>query len=140
MQKLILAIVVASLMASVTALAQTAPSTPPANQGPSAVEKEMAPRASQSVAPESITLTDEQAKGWIDKVVYDSHGKKFGEVAAFARDGSGKVTEMHADIGGFLGMGQTRVRVMPSQFKLIDDRAVLSITAEQAKALPKVES
>jgi hypothetical protein len=83
---------------------------------------------------------DFQAKGWIDKVVYDSDGKKFGEVAAFARDGSGKVTEMHADIGGFLGMGQTRVRVMPSQFKLTDDRAVLSITAEQAKALPKVES
>jgi hypothetical protein len=85
-------------------------------------------------------LTDEQAKGWIDKVVYDSDGKKFGEVAAFARDGSGKVTEMHADTGGFLGLGQTRVRVMPSQFKLIDDRAVLLITAEQAKTLPKVES
>jgi hypothetical protein len=47
---------------------------------------------------------------------------------------------MHADIGGFLGLGQTRVRVMPSQFKLIDDRAVLLITAEQAKTLPKVES
>jgi hypothetical protein len=29
---------------------------------------------------------------------------------------------------------------MPSQFKLIDDRAVLSLTAEQAKTLPKVES
>ena len=47
---------------------------------------------------------------------------------------------MHADTGGFLGLGQTRVRVMPSQFKLIDDRAVLLITAEQAKTLPKVES
>jgi hypothetical protein len=140
MQKLILAIVAASVMGSAAALAQTTPPTPPANQGPSAVEKEMAPPASPSVASQSITLTDEQAKGWIDKVVYDSNGKKFGEVAAFARDGSGKVTEMHADIGGFLGMGQTRVRVMPSQFKLIDDRAVLSITAEQAKALPKVES
>ena len=137
MQKLILAIVAASLMGSVAALAQT---TPPANQGPSAVEKEMAPPALPSVASQSITLTDEQAKGWIDKVVYDSDGKKFGAVAAFARDGSGKVTEMHADIGGFLGLGQTRVRVMPSQFKLIDDRAVLSITAEQAKTLPKVKS
>lgn len=137
MQKLILAIVAASLMGSVAALAQT---TPPTDQGPSVVEKKMAPPASPSVASESITLTDEQAKGWIDKVVYDSDGKKFGEVAAFARDGSGKVTEMHADTGGFLGLGQTRVRVMPSQFKLIDDRAVLLITAEQAKTLPKVES
>ena len=78
MQKLILAIVAASVMGSAAALAQTTPPTPPANQGPSAVEKEMAPPASPSVASQSITLTDEQAKGWIDKVVYDSNGKKFG--------------------------------------------------------------
>ncbi len=136
MQKLILAIVAASLMGSLAAVAQTTPQ----NQEPSAVEKQMAPPALPSIASQSITLTDDQARGWIDKVVYDSDGKKFGEVAAFARDGSGKVTEMHADTGGFLGLGRTRVRVMPSQFKLIDDRAVLSLTAEQAKALPKVES
>ena len=129
MQKLIPAIVAASLMGSVAAFAQTTPPTPPASQEPSAVEK----------TSELITLTDAQAKGWIDKVVYGSDGKKVGEVAAFARDDSGKVTEMHADIGGFLGMGQTRVRVMRSQFKLIDDRAVLSLTAEQAKTLPRVQ-
>ena len=98
MQKLIPAIVAASLMGSVAAFAQTTPSTPPANQGPSAVEKEKAPPASPSVTSESITLTGEQAKSWIDKVVYDSDGKKLGEVAAFARDGSSKVTEMHADM------------------------------------------
>ena len=129
MQKLIPAIVAASLMGSVAAFAQTTPPTPPTSQEPSAVEK----------TSELIALTDAQAKGWIDKVVYGSDGKKVGEVAAFARDGSGKVTEMHADIGGFLGMGQTRVRVMPSQFKLIDDRAVLSITAEQTKTLPRIQ-
>jgi hypothetical protein len=140
MQKLILAIVAACLMGSLAAVAQTTPPKPPANQEPSAVEKEMAPPALPSIASQSITLTDDQARGWIDKVVYDSDGKKFGEVAAFARDGSGKVTEMHADTGGFLGLGRKRVRVMPSQFKLIDDRAVLSLTAEQAKTLPKVES
>jgi PRC-barrel domain protein len=137
MQKLIPAIVAVTLLGSAAALAQT---TPPASQGQSAAEKQTAPPASPAVASEPITLTDAQAKNWIDKVVYDSDGKKFGEVAAFARDGSGKVTEMHADIGGFLGLGQTRVRLMPSQFKLIDDRAVLSLTAEQAKTLPKVES
>jgi hypothetical protein len=137
MQKLIPAIVAVTLLGSAAALAQT---TPPASQGQSAAEKQTAPPASPAVASEPITLTDAQAKNWIDKVVYDSDGKKFGAVAAFARDGSGKVTEMHADIGGFLGLGQTRVRLMPSQFKLIDDRAVLSLTAEQAKTLPKVES
>jgi hypothetical protein len=140
MQKLIPTIVVASLMLSAAAFAQTTPPTPPESQGPSAVEKTMTPPASRPVASEVITLTDEQAKGWIDKVVYSSDGKNVGEVAAFARDSSGKVTEMHADIGGFLGYGQTRVRVMPTQFQLINDRAVLSITAEQAKTLPKVQS
>lgn len=140
MQKLIPTIVVASLMVSSAAFAQTTPPTPPANQAPSAVEKTMTPPASGPAASQLITLTDAQAKGWIDKIVYSSDGKNVGEVVAFARDGTGKVTEMHADIGGFLGYGQTRVRVMPSQFQLIDDRAVLSITAEQAKTLPKVQT
>ncbi len=135
MQKLITAVLAASLMASTAAFAQTkAPATPEA----SAVEKKLAPTA--STASEVITLTDEQAKGWIDKAVYSSDGKNVGEVVAFARDGSGKVTEMQADIGGFLGLGQTRVRLMPSQFKLMDDRVVLSITAEETKTLPKVQS
>jgi hypothetical protein len=48
------------------------------------------------------------------------------------------VTEMHADIGGFLGLGETRVRLMPAQFKLMTDRVVLSVTADQAKSLPKI--
>ncbi|MFY9688282.1 MAG: hypothetical protein WAJ88_20995, partial [Pseudolabrys sp.] len=60
MQKLIPAVVAASLMGSVAAFAQTTPPAPPASQAPSAVEK----------TSEFITLTDEQAKGWIDKVVY----------------------------------------------------------------------
>ncbi len=137
MQKLIPALLAASLMASTAAFAQTkAPATPEA----STVEKKLAPTGSASTASEVITLTDEQAKGWIDKAVYSSEGKNVGEVVAFARDGSGKVTEMHADIGGFLGLGQTRVRLMPSQFKLMDDRVVLSITAEETKTLPKVQS
>ena len=87
---------------------------------------------------DSLTLTEEQALGWVNKNVYSSDGKNLGEVAAFARDGSGKVTEMHADVGGFLGIGETRVRLMPSQFTLGTDRVVLSLTSEQAKTLPKV--
>lgn len=125
-------------MVSTVAFAQTTPAAPPAT-APSAVEKPMAPPASTSTAPEAVTLTEDQAKAWEDKTVYSSDGKNVGEVAAFARDASGKVTEMHADIGGFLGLGETRVRVLPSQFKLMNDRVVLSITAEQAKTLPKVQ-
>jgi hypothetical protein len=136
MQKLISAALAASLMAPTAAFAQT---TAPVSPAPSAAEQKMAPPAASATS-EVITLTDEQTKGWIDKAVYSSDGKNVGGVVAFSRDGSGKVTEMHADIGGFLGLGQTRIRLMPSQFKLMDDRVVLSITADQTKALPKIQS
>lgn len=138
MQKLMSAALAASLMASTAALAQTTSPVSPA-PAPSAAEQKMAPPAASATS-QVITLTDEQAKGWIDKAVYSSDGKNVGEVVAFSRDGSGKVTEMQADIGGFLGLGQTRIRLMPSQFKLMDDRVVLSITADQTKALPKAQS
>jgi hypothetical protein len=71
--------------------------------------------------------------------VLSSDNENLGEVAAIQRDSSGKVTELHADIGGFLGIGETRVRVMPSQFTVVDNKVQLSLTAEQAKALPKIE-
>jgi hypothetical protein len=86
----------------------------------------------------SMTLTAQEEKAWIDKPVYSSDGKKIGEVAAFARGTNNAVSEMHADIGGFLGLGETRVRLMPAQFKLQGDRVVLDVTAAQAKDLPKV--
>ena len=81
-------------------------------------------------------LTADAAKLWIGKPVYSSDDKKIGEVAAFARGTDNTVNEMHADIGGFLGMGETRIKLMPAQFKLQGDRIVLNLTADQAKALP----
>ena len=142
MKKFLPVFAAASLMATAAAFAQTTtPASPPATSTPPAIEKSITPPAPKAAASESqaLMLTDEKAKTWIDKAVYSSDGKNVGEVAAFERDASGKVTELHADIGGFLGLGQTRVRLMPSEFKLMDDRAVLSITAEQAKTLPKVQ-
>lgn len=87
-----------------------------------------------------MTLTEAQAKTWIDKPVYSSDNKKIGEVASFKRGADNVVTEMQADVGGMLGMGETRVKLMPDQFKLQGDRVVLSVTQEQAKTLPKAES
>ena len=87
---------------------------------------------------DSISLTSQAAQAWIGKPVYSSDGKKLGEVAAFARGTDDQVIAMHADTGGFMGMGETRVRLMPAQFKLSGDRVVLELTAAQAKDLPKV--
>ena len=85
---------------------------------------------------QSISFNDAEAKAWIDKTVYSSDGKNVGEVAAFARDASGKVTEMHADVGGFLGLGETRVRLMPGDFTLSNDRVVLNLSSDAVKSLP----
>ena len=86
-----------------------------------------------------LTLTEQDSKIWINKPIYSSDGKNIGEVVAFQRDADNNVIGMHADIGGFFGMGETRVNVAPSQFKLYGDRVLLELTAAQAKELPKVQ-
>lgn len=93
--------------------------------------------AVQAVAP--LKMTEEQAKAWVDKKVYSSDNKSIGEVAAFARGTDNTVSELHIDIGGFLGIGETRVRLLPAQFKLDGNRVVLNLTAAQAKDLPKIK-
>ncbi|MEZ5852333.1 MAG: PRC-barrel domain-containing protein [Hyphomicrobiaceae bacterium] len=129
-------------MAQTTAVFAQSTTTPPANPGPApktTIDKTMpAPTTGAIRRGTDLTLTEADAKAWIDKVVYSSDNKNLGEVSAFARDGSGKVTALHADIGGFLGMGETRVRIMPNQFDLVGDRVVLKMTSEQAKALPRL--
>jgi hypothetical protein len=85
-----------------------------------------------------MTLTDAQAKSWVGKPVYSSDGKQIGDVVSFERGVENAVTELRADIGGFLGFGKTRVKLTPQQFKLQTDRVVLSLTQQQAEHLPKV--
>lgn len=150
---------IASLLAVSAASAQTAdpprtqPQTPPAAttpapSSPSASDSKSMDRPAGSMAgstadstagSSSLKLTDAEAKEWVGKTVYSSDDKNLGEVAAFQRGAEGKVQEMHADIGGFLGIGESRVRVLPSEFTLAGDRIVLKMTGEQAKALPKIE-
>jgi hypothetical protein len=95
--------------------------------------------AATSAGSDSTTLSTQDALLLIDKPVYSSDGIEIGEVVAFQRDSSDKVTGMHADVGGFLGLGQHRVNLTPAQFKVQGDRIVLELTSEQAKALPKIQ-
>jgi hypothetical protein len=139
MKKILGATALAVLLGATTAIAQTtAPANPPASK--SGTAETMTPGAASrtTVTNEGLVLTEPQAKAWIKKAVFSSDGKNVGEVTAIQRDASGKVAELQAGIGGFLGIGETQVRVMPSQFKLDNDRVVLSLTAEQVKALPNI--
>jgi hypothetical protein len=111
-----------------------------AQQTPAAKSETATAPAKTTADATKPTLTEQQAKSWIDKPVYSSDGKKIGEIVEFRRGADNVVQEMHADIGGLFGMGETRVKVMPQQFKLQNDRAVLNVTEAQAKDLPKVGS
>ena len=151
MFKHIPAIAVASALMASTAFAQSdtttspTPADPPAATSPSTTAPSPSTEATPSVTSPSSSsaaapmMTDDEAKNWINKTVYSSDGRNLGEVSQVLRDNSGHVTEIHADIGGFLGIGETRVRVMPSEFKLASDRVVLNVASDQAKNLPKIE-
>jgi hypothetical protein len=148
-------LIIASLMLSTAAVAQYAPSPPAApTTPPAATETAPAPSTAPAEIPASPApselpstsadnsaapvLSDEQAAALKNKVVWSSDQKNIGEVADVVRDSSGRVTEMHADIGGFLGFGETRVRVSPGEFKIVNDRVELTRTEDQAANLPKV--
>lgn len=85
-----------------------------------------------------LVLTAQEATKWVGKPVMSSDGKNLGKVASFEHGADNKVTEMHADIGGFLGLGEHHVRLMPAQIKLQNDRVLLNLTSAQAKELPKI--
>lgn len=127
-----------------TSPSTTAPADPPAATSPStapssSTDATPSKSSSSSTAAAAPMMTDEEAKAWINKTVYSSDGRNLGEVSQVLRDNSGHVTELHADIGGFLGIGETRVRVMPNEFKLASDRVILNVASDQAKNLPQIE-
>ncbi len=85
-----------------------------------------------------LSLTSQQAQAWIGKPVYSSDDKKLGEVEVFQRSSDDKVTGMFADIGGYWGIGEHRVKLASAQISLKTDRVVLDLTAAQAKELPAI--
>jgi glucose/arabinose dehydrogenase len=144
MKTFISATAAAALFAATSAFAQTtpapAPATPPAANDSKPMETTpTAPSVQPAPLQHAPTMTEAEAKALIDANVISSDKKNVGEVAAIQRDGSGKVTELHADVGGFLGIGETRVRLMPSQFTVSNKQIVLTLTADQVSALPKIE-
>ncbi len=133
---------------------QPPPASPPAVSEPSAPSETMTPSAPteaapvtpapsdstaaapSDVTPGTISLSDDQAKEWVGKTVYTSDDKNIGEVALLARDSSGAVTELQADIGGFLGLGETRVAIPAEKFQLGDEKITLKMTEAEVKNLP----
>lgn len=71
---------------------------------------------------------------WIGRSVYSSDNKDLGEVAAIAND------KIYVDMGGFLGLGETRVLLDDDAIQdVTDDRIVLKLTEAEAQQLPSAE-
>lgn len=72
---------------------------------------------------------------WKGRSVYSIDGKDLGEVAAI--DGN----DAYVDIGGFLGIGEHRVRIKDSDIgSVTDERITLKMTEAEAKALPEAKA
>jgi hypothetical protein len=71
---------------------------------------------------------------WIGRAVYSSDGQHVGEVSAISGD------KVYADIGGFLGIGESRVLLSADQIARVeDDRIDLTLTEAQTSTLPPAD-
>jgi hypothetical protein len=74
-------------------------------------------------------------QAWVGRAVYSIDGKRLGEVAAVADD------SMYVDMGGFLGIGESRVLLHQSQIgSATSERIVVKMTEADAKSLPSTDS
>lgn len=89
------------------------------------------------MAPSQPGVMQEKADyiGW---PIYSSDGKNLGSVTSVVRGTDGNIASVRSDIGTFLGLGGKTVEFQAGQFSAAQDRLNLSLSADQAKALPEV--
>ena len=133
-------LVASTLAAMAPAFAQTAPAeTAPPATAPAATGGSIV-----ITAPEGYTVTEigavtvDQLKG---ARIYDPEGKDVGEIADIELGADGKVGKVVTDVGGFLGIGEHRVGLDPTQIQVYKNannelRAYVTATKDQLKALP----
>ena len=126
-----------TLLSSVAAFAQTSPA--PSTTSPSTMPAEHTATAPSTTSGVTASTTAADDKALMAKSLYSSDDKNLGSIVAVNRDTHGKVTGLEADIGGFLGIGSSRVMLTPSQYHVNGDRVILDMTSTQAKSLPPVK-
>lgn len=83
--------------------------------------------------------TPEQRAALIGKPVWTSDGKEIGIVSKVLTGADGKVEAVHVSVGSFMGLGERQVRVDASLIRLLEDRLMLTVSAEEVRMLPDVE-
>lgn len=141
---------ITAALAAAPALAQQSPDG--SSKSPMAQEKPETgqPQSGQSAAPKTDQGAEADKGAQADKSmrtgelagqsVYSSDGEELGEVAKVNKGPDGDIENIHVDIGSFLGMGGKTVKIGPEQFTQANGRIELSLTAEEAEALPEVKA
>jgi PRC-barrel domain len=144
MKRLILVSSLAALT-SFSAFAQDA--TPPSSDAtkPGMTEPTPAPAPNTTMpapstsattsASAKMTLSDDEAKQWIGKTVYSSDNSNLGEVSEFKRGTNNEISGLTADVGGFLGLGETKMDFQANQFSLKDDTVVLNLSKAEVQKM-----
>ena len=120
-------VLAAAVLAITAASAGADPATAPRGQ------HETTPAKTAAAVGTSLAFQD-----WIGRSVESSDGQSLGEVSGLNEDDQ---NEFYVDLGGFLALGATRVRVSSDEVREVkDDRIVLRLTEAEARNLPPADS
>ncbi|MDZ4790074.1 MAG: PRC-barrel domain-containing protein [Hyphomicrobiales bacterium] len=131
----------ATAAAMTPAMAQENPAAPqtPSIQQPAQPSQAPAERAAPTPAQEPARIQTQDFKSWIGMKIETIEGVNVGEVAGVIPASGSVLQEVHVDIGGFLGFGETRVKMMPAQLTRQGDKFIVSLTKDEVSKLPKIE-
>ena len=111
------------VLAIVAASAGAAPANAPRGQ------HETAPANTAAAVRPSLAYQE-----WIGRSVESSDGQSLGQVSGLNEDDQ---NEFYVDLGGFIALGETRVRVSSDEVREVkDDRLMLRLTEAEARNLP----
>ena len=92
------------------------------------------PAATTGMSTKAVVAVPEDLVG---KNVVALDGTTVGEVSAVRTDGNGELSAIEADVGGFLGIGETTITIQASDFMVSDDMVVLAKTEAEVNRMAK---
>jgi hypothetical protein len=116
--------------AAIAGIAAAQEAQPPTRNPPGQVAPPTPAPMKQAVSP---APTDD----WVGRDVYSSDNANLGEVADLYRNPETQVAQLYVDMGGILGIGETRKLISADQIQDVqEDRIILKLTEAEADQLP----
>ncbi len=92
------------------------------------------PTPQQSAAQNAVANMKRDAL--VGKYLYDKNGNDVAQIQDVKTSPDGKIQAAEIDVGGFLGIGSTRISVPVDKLQMKGDRIKSTMTAEQIRNLP----